>query len=388
MKLCWIPFFLLLSMFLSGCGSPKPWYAPAVQEKGMDWSPIVAESDDFVLFLVGDCGKLPADEPSLPFQFLEQELRQAGPKSCIAYLGDNVYEYGLPPQDNPQRKEMERRLMAQIAPLKDFKGKVLMIPGNHDWAQGKKNGLENRLEEEKFWESQLGQNPMAYLPDHGCPGPAELELAPNLVLIILDSQWWLHKHEKPGRADGCSAGTDETLLEAYRDALARNKGKNIVVMEHHPLHSYGAHGGHYHPSSHLFPLRMFESKAWIPLPVLGSLAVLYRKYHGNIQDIPHPRYQKWLKALEEVNAAHPNLVFATGHDHNLQYLPKEGRHYVVSGSGSKSTYVSHGKKAHFTDAERGFAKLIYKSEGSVWLEFHAEDKRSEKMVLRFQSRLY
>ncbi|MFN8395969.1 MAG: hypothetical protein U0176_15135 [Bacteroidia bacterium] len=112
-------------------------------------------------------------------------------------------------------------------------------------------------------------------PDLGCPGPSEVALTDSITLLVYDSQWWLHPHKKPGKDEGCASGTDDEFLAAMAAALERNKGKQVIVAAHHPLHSYGAHGGHYHPKFHLFPMLMFSKALWIPLPVLGSVAVWY-----------------------------------------------------------------------------------------------------------------
>ncbi|MBK9453525.1 MAG: hypothetical protein IPN95_29895 [Bacteroidetes bacterium] len=66
---------------------------------------------------------------------------------------------------------------------------------------------------------------------------------------------------------------------------------------------------------------MFKKNLWIPMPVLGSVAIWYRKYVGNIQDIPNKRYKALKTELEAVFAQYPELIYVTGHDHNLQYLP-------------------------------------------------------------------
>lgn len=352
-----------------GCTAPKPWYHSAYATDQLA-RPYAAPDDAevaFTMYMVGDCGMSYPDKPSPTFALLARELTAANANSAVIYLGDNIYEVGMPADSAPDRKEMERRMTAQLAPTEGYAGKVIVIPGNHDWAQGGTDGYAARLREETFVEDYL-QRGNVFLPDNGCPGPLELALTDSIVLLAYDSQWWLHKHQKPGQAQGC-AQTDADFLADFQAALERNKGKQILIASHHPFHSYGAHGGYYHPLYHIFPLLMFKHHLWVPLPVLGSAVVWYRKFHGNIQDIPNPRYRAMKTALEAQFAQYPGLVVLSGHDHNLQYLPVEGRHYIVSGSGSKSAYVAHGKRAHFTDAEPGLAKLIFMRDGSRVLEF-------------------
>lgn len=362
--------FAMLLLAMAGCTAPKPWYRRDYDVHQLE-RPYAAPDPGqvaYTLYMIGDCGISSPDKPWPTFELLKRELKAAESNSATVYLGDNIYELGLPVETAPDRKEMERRMTAQLLPTEGYPGKVVVVPGNHDWAQGAPDGYAARLREEAFVEQFL-QRGNAYLPDNGCPGPSELALGDSAVLLVLDTQWWLHKHDKPGKAQGCAAETDADFLADVQAALTRNQGKQIIVAAHHPLYSYGAHGGYYHPLYHLFPLLMFSHKAWVPLPVLGSVAVWYRKFHGNIQDIPNPRYKAMIRQLDGLFAAHPGLIYLSGHDHNLEYLPIGGRHYIVSGSGSKGAYVGHGSRAKFTDAEKGLGKLILMKDGSRQLEF-------------------
>lgn len=360
----------------------KPWYNKNYDQKVLD-RPYVAPDEAsvaYTLYMIGDCGISSPTKPWPTFELLKRELRSAPAASGVIYLGDNIYEVGLPVDSAPDRKEMERRMTAQLAPTTDFAGDVIVIPGNHDWAQGAPEGYAARLREEQFVEQHLGRG-NTYLPDKGCPGPFEVALTDSITLLVYDSQWWLHKHQKPGKAEGC-AQTDADFLADFQAALTRNRGKQVLVAAHHPQYSYGAHGGYYHPLYHLFPLLMFKHNLWVPLPVLGSVAVWYRKFHGNIQDIPHPRYRALRDALERQFAAFPGLISLAGHEHTLQYRAVEGRHYIVSGAGSKGNYVGHGKRAQFTDAEMGLAKLLFMKDGSRVLEFWIPGPQGDG-VLRF-----
>lgn len=378
---------VLFVTLLTACGTPKPWYKKELRSEVDGFQPVAIAQGDYQLFLIGDCGKLPMGDLPPVFETLTTQLEAAGENSGIIYLGDNIYEYGLPAEDDPERQEMERRMTVQLRPTENYPGRVLVVPGNHDWEQGKQNGMAAVRREEAFVEAHLQRGNDAYLPDNGCAGPREIMLDANKVLLVYDSQWWLHKHEKPSKADGCAATTDADFLANFKAAIERHQDKEIIVAGHHPLHSYGPHGGHFHPSNHLFPMRMFKHNLWIPLPVLGTVAVVYRKYFGNIQDIPNRRYTALQKELDQLFAAKPGLIYVSGHDHNLQYLQKEGRHYIVSGSGAKSTYVSHGKNAVFTDAEKGFSKMILKADGSVWLEFWAQANKANTVHLRYAQKI-
>ena len=93
-----------------------------------------------------------------------------------------------------------------------------------------------------------------------------------------------------------------------------------------------------------------------------------RKLFGHIQDLPNRRYKLLVTRLKDIFSKYDNLLYATGHDHNLQYFASGNQHYIISGSGSKSTWVAKRHKASFTYARQGFIKLNYYPDGELWLE--------------------
>jgi hypothetical protein len=82
----------------------------------------------------------------------------------------------------------------------------------------------------------------------------------------------------------------------------------------------------------------------------------------------HPRYRRMRRRLLQVLRQFPGLVYAAGHDHNLQYFLRRDVHYLVSGSGSKTSYVEPGGKATFVHEHKGFFVLDYYANGELWLE--------------------
>ena len=105
----------------------------------------------------------------------------------------------------------------------------------------------------------------------------------------------------------------------------------------------------------------------LPLPVAGSVYPVYRKYFGAYEDMSHPRYRRMRKKLLRLLHNHQNIIYVAGHDHNLQYFPVKGNHYLVSGSGSKTAFVKKGGKAAFTHEHKGFFVVDYYCKEEVWL---------------------
>ena len=110
---------------------------------------------------------------------------------------------------------------------------------------------------------------MEFLPKAGCPGPEHVDLA-GVRLILLDTQWWLHEHDK---ATDCAAGPmDPASVTASLESLLATSGtREAVVVGHHPLETRGPHGGFYSTTALLFPATEWKSWAWVPVQATAGL---------------------------------------------------------------------------------------------------------------------
>lgn len=397
-------FTKLLYLFLIGilhisCSTYKPFYAKS--EK--DWQK--ANNPDtlslsYTVFLIGDAGNanLLSQEPTL--KLLESQIyrvdtvfskiskdtsiiKNSDSKDVVLFMGDNIYENGLPTPDAFDRTEKEAKILEQLKIVKDFKGKKIFLPGNHDWNNSNPGGLAAINRQEEFIKEYLNDK-NTFLPSNGCPGPVEIQLNKNLVIIILDSEWWLYKHNKPALYDGCSSGSKEQILSQIKDILIRNKDKNIVFTQHHPLYSNGKHGGYFTLMDYIFPLTLLKDNLYIPLPILGSLYPLLRQYGLSRQDISNKEYQQLRNGLLNLFKDEKNLVIAAGHEHALQFTKQGNINHVISGSASKSSALFKGNDALFGHGAKGFSRLNYYTNGQCWLEFWEPvgDGSSGKLVYR------
>jgi hypothetical protein len=148
-----------------------------------------------------------------------------------------------------------------------------------------------------------------------------------------------------------------------------------VVLTHHPVRSGGEHGGAFKLTDHIFPLRNFDSWLWIPLPVIGSLYPLARRSGISNQDVSGSKYKAMRRAFEAVFEKYPPLVFASGHDHNLQVI-RGGRpevsyakYLLISGAGilGHGSLVRHIEGTLFQREAAGFMRLDFTRDGRVRL---------------------
>ncbi len=313
------------------------------------------------VYLIGDAGK---DEvPGRVLQMLKQELDSVKTGTVI-FLGDNIYPKGLTDEN------AKNRMLAQLVSVKDFKGNVVVVPGNHDWKQGLWQGPQILKKEEEFVEQYLIANSTAankdastFSPQNGLPGPETFLIANKIRLICIDTQWWLQSqffHPTP-KPNGLNRHQTTKLFQARLDSLmqvAKANNEQVVVAAHHPMFTMGHHG---RPKQ---PLRFLVN--WTPFQVFG-LVGLNRML---VQDTHQPRYKRMKKRILSVLDNYPNTLYVSGHDHNLQHFIHKKNHYLVSGAGSKLSSIEHEtpEAKLLNGLENGFMKVEFLESGHCQLK--------------------
>ena len=276
--------------------------------------------------------------------------------TAVVFLGDNIYPRGMPDSTERSRQDAERRLDAQVAAASNASN-VYFVPGNHDWAKHSDDGWDAIRRQGRYL-TESGAARM--LPEGGCPGPALVDLGPQLRLILLDTQWWLHAGPRPGPDSSCDAGTPASVVGAIERALQSAADRHLIVAGHHPLISSGPHGGRFGWLDHLFPLRFAASWAWIPLPVVGSVYPVARVSGLFMQDSASSGYNDFRAALRTAFAQQPPLVYVAGHEHSLEVHDGPGAQYtLVSGAGSSGqTSALHPREdTVFASSVPGFMRI-------------------------------
>ena len=349
----------------AGCSHTQPYYHPEIPdiERGERETEGVLR---YRLLLLGDGGVPRPNEPVL--KTLGEWAEKDPAKTSIVFLGDNMYPEGMTAR---KKHEAATRLTPQLTVVKEAGVHGLFIPGNHDWASGKSEGYRALLAQEKFINDAL-TGEQNFLPSGGSPGPIALELPkanPVVRLIVLDTQWWLHQHEKPEKSP-------ETVIEALIALL--DTELPVIVVGHHPLQSYGPHGGYFDWKSHFFAVRVLKKWLWIPTPIFGSAYPYTRRHLYKVdQDIGSAPYDNLVKQLNRAfitrkspRQGTPLLIYASGHEHSLQVLKGESVDYLlVSGAAAsrKVTEVSSGENTLFAHQHTGFMAVDFFGDGKVLL---------------------
>ncbi|MEP6615551.1 MAG: BamA/TamA family outer membrane protein [Ginsengibacter sp.] len=323
------------------------------------------------ILIIGDAGEFTKDGKQ-PVLAAARKMIPLDEKTTVIFVGDNLYNYGLPDELKPNYNKVKAPLDSQIALVNGTKAKAYFLPGNHDWADGGKSGWEAIVREQTYVD-QFQSTGVNFYPKDGCPGPVQIPIGENILLIIMDSQWWVHIYDKPGIESDCPYKTKAEVLTQLGDILDQNPKKLILFACHHPFKSNGIHGGFFTLKQHIFPFTDVIPKAYIPLPVIGSIYPITRSVFGTSEDLAHPLYADMISAIEGVIRGHQNVIYLAGHEHTLQLLKDSSYYFLVSGSGSKSTRVSRSRKSLFVSSLNGFATLEVSKNKSVTASFYTLD---------------
>jgi hypothetical protein len=337
--------------------------------------PAPKDSLELSLFLIGDAGGKAYDAEPVLKEFARQSDSLRHVRRFVVFLGDNVYPKGIPPAGHPDRIDAELRLAAQISAIREGGAKGFLIPGNHDWERQGADGW-NAIRRQDSLARRFGRGDVKLLPGGGCPGPEVIDVSPHVRLIALDTEWWVHGDVKPyGASSPCPTRTYDEVVDSLRGALRERGDRHAIILTHHPLRTGGVHGGAFHWSDHIFPLRVLESWLWLPLPVIGSIYPLSRQLGISNQDINGKKYKAMRRAFEQVFLEYPPLVYASGHDHDLQVLRggrrelSNAKYLLISGAGilGHESLVHRKEGSLFEREAAGFMRLDVTTNGRVRL---------------------
>ena len=363
---------LLLVLFSTSCATYKAKYSEDAQDNTSSQDIQDDDEDVHTFYLIGDAGNAVPPESTSALDAIQKAIDADKIKKddYLIYLGDNIYNEGLTDTTDPDRPLAEHRIDVQTALAKNFKGKTIFIPGNHDW---RSDGLKGLKRQEEHIEKVLGDK-NAFQPENGCP-IEKIDISDDVVIIAIDTQWYLENWDKhPTINDECEIKTRQDFFLEIEGVFKKNNEKTIIVAMHHPMYTNGIHGGYNPIEKHLFP---FQSK--FPLPGIASLVKQIRSQGGvSPQDRFNTKYNALMKRLSTLARDTNKAIFVSGHEHNLQYIDHEGVKQIVSGSGSKKSAVSLGDDGLFSYGGQGFAVLkVHKNGTSQVAYYSAKDGQPE-----------
>lgn len=323
------------------------------------------EEPTFRLYLIGDAG----DDDTTEFTLLDLGKKlHDNPNSAVVFLGDNCYRFamwGLIPTNvkgYDGSTITKNRIMSQLNILRDYKGYVYFIPGNHDWWNytNLRLGKKALKLEEDFIQNTLKTFPdiknkeNTFIPSAGSPGPVYREHNDGKTRIIFIDTYRLILEESEQRRDTLLLNTFyRNLKKQLTDASA--KRQKIIVVAHHPIHAKGRHS----------------------LPLAAWQTLVRRFADANTNYPPYNRMATTLDSLMKEHH-HPDIFYVAGHEHSLEYFFNDSLHYLVSGAGSKVDQVTYKDKVkeneYFIWNEEGFFEIQFYGRYERILMYHRKTR--------------
>ncbi len=352
---------IITVLLLTNCATFKPQYKNNNSILNTSTTKDVAHS----FYLLGDGGNSPIGSETITLKRLRTALTAASKNSTLLFLGDNIYPAGMPKKGHTQRNFAEHQLKIQTDIVKNFKGNTIFIPGNHDWYA---NGLKGLERQENYIKKILGKN--SFSPKNGCPID-KVNISDNIVLITIDSQWYLTNWDKhPTINDDCEIKTRTRFFDEFEGLVKKARGKTTIIAMHHPMYTNGPHGGQFSLQQQLFP-----TGGNIPLPILGTFINVLRKTSGlSNTDLQNKRYLEFKNRIVTLSQENDKVIFVAGHEHSLQYIVKDNLPQIVSGSGSKVNPTRNVGGGLFSAGVPGYARLDIYKDGSSDVTFIASEE--------------
>ncbi|QCW98631.1 phosphoesterase [Aggregatimonas sangjinii] len=368
---------VLLALF-TGCATYKSKY---LDTANADDAPTTKEVSH-TFYLVGDAGLSPFGGMNKALTIFKDRLDKADENSTAIFLGDNIYPAGMPDKKDSTAAYVNAKndLDAQLKTLENYKGKPFFIPGNHDWYTEGLVGLER---EQKYIQEKLDSKEV-FFPEDGCPMKT-IEVNDQIIIIALDTEWYLTNwNKRPDINDKCEIKDREKLFEEIESEIKKNAGKTIVMAFHHPMFSYGSHGGQYSVKQHLYPKSNIG-----PVPFLGTFVNVLRRTTGaSIADIQNKRYTELKKRLVTLAQYSDKVIFVSGHEHTLQYIVENSTPQIVSGSGAKKGWTRLLNGSQFSTGHMGYATLEVYTDGSSRVRFYGVNDESDTEEFLFTTNVF
>jgi hypothetical protein len=362
---------IVILLFFSGCATYDAKYKNADDDQDAPTTKEVSHT----FYLIGDAGLSPLGGMNPVLKAFKERLNKADKNSTAIFLGDNIYPAGLPdPIDSTQAfRTAASHLDAQISTLDNFKGNKYFIPGNHDWYT---EGLVGLKREQKYIQNKLDSDEV-FFPENGCPIET-IEINDDVVVIAIDTEWYLTNWDKrPDINDKCTIKSRDKFLLEVEDAIKDNRERTTIIALHHPMFTYGSHGGQTSLKQQLYP-----SSSKIPLPVLGTVANVLRKTAGpSIEDNNNKMYRELRNRIATLAQFSDKVIFVSGHEHSLQYIVEKNTPQIVSGSGAKKGNTRLLNGSEFSTGEMGYALLEIYKDGSSKVRFYGLDDRKAENFL-------
>ena len=284
-------------------------------------------------YATGNLATHTGNQENIVLSGMVKMLRNEKSNVSLLFLGNNASPLGFS-KDNLAAKQKLDAIVAQIRPISQ---KNIFIPGTSDW----KSGLQGLKDQEEYLQDVLG-NKDVFLPENGCP-LEKIKINNKIDLLILDSQWALSNWDKFSNINAaCDIKIKEEFYVAIESEILKSQGKTVLIAVYHPIATYGKYGGNF-------------------------------SFGINPQNINNTYYKEFSERLLTIAQLSKNVVFISGHEHNLQYIVEKNIPVIISAAGGAVAKANKGINSRYRYNDSGFSKIVIYQDGSIWVSFYGVD---------------
>ncbi|PKA84370.1 hypothetical protein ATE92_2558 [Ulvibacter sp. MAR_2010_11] len=354
-------------LLLSACATYKPQSNIAEVTENKSKTPV------HTFYIAGGLGN--AENGSNPEieSLLKTHLAKADKQSTLLYVGDYT--------SKELNKDANKALIdKQLGLAENFKGETLFVPGNNEWESKNTDEIEWV---EDYLKDKNNKN-IRVAPNNVCP-LEYIEVNKTLDMVLIDSQWFDTNWDSvEGINKKCTdINTKRRFVEELEGYIKDSRGKNLLIVVHHPIFSNGKYAG-----------KDTFLESITPLPIVSNIIDEVSELGSfSNQQLRSQRYNYLCTTVSALAQESDRVTIVSGHEESLQYLTGKNIRQIVSGSlgGKTATRRTKGSIANiggtldyegkFTYGEEGFAILKYFEDGSSEVQFITTDSENSFAVL-------
>jgi len=149
------------------------------------------QKDNQHVFLLSNLENVQSNSPL--FSNIKNLVTEQEGNSTILFLGDIISKDGM--DKTPNKEEVDK--VNYILDLAATAEQSIFVPGDKEWDGGGKEGFQKIKTLEKHFKKEKIQ----VTPSDGCLGPEVIDVGDFLRIITINTQWWVHRFQKPESED-------------------------------------------------------------------------------------------------------------------------------------------------------------------------------------------
>jgi len=254
----------------------------------------------------------------------------------------------------------KQKIIDYTSRLNDIYKKCYLLPSPALWQKYNASGI--KMLDDLFDNEMAGD---LLLPDNACGELETKDINDNLVIAIMDSNWYLQNWDKDRYINkGCYIKDRNRFWLHFNDEISSHQDKTVLLLTYHDPISYDVSGGY-----------MPISKLLFPIPILGAYIQQVKSYTKGINYATHPTYREFSGGIRKAVDSEINVISIAASGKYQMYYKKKKNHFLNVDSGvSKSEFVQD-KLVHWSSRDKAKLKLIKNANGidAQWLNPYSSD---------------